>query len=111
MVVVAKPGGGPLADRARLRSVLTRLRVRRTEIPALRLEDGRRSMRQTNSGLGLGPVGVDPPQTRVDLDPLGSVVPSGPGIERIRGEVAHPLGQPLVPEPQLTAENVVDLVR
>ena len=37
VVVVAKPGGGPLADRARLRPVLAGLRVRRAEIPAVRL--------------------------------------------------------------------------
>jgi len=47
----------------------------------------------------------------MDLDPLCSVVPGGPGIQSVRGEVTHPRGQPLVPESQLTAENVVDLVR
>src|SRR5690349_1481976 len=36
MVVVAKPGGVPLAGRARLRPVLARLRVRRSEIPDVR---------------------------------------------------------------------------
>jgi hypothetical protein len=38
-VVVAKPAGGPLADRARLRPILARLRVRRPEIPAMRLHE------------------------------------------------------------------------
>ena len=33
VVVAAKPAGGPLADRARLRPVIARLRVRRVEIP------------------------------------------------------------------------------
>src|SRR6266567_1288882 len=36
MVVVAKPAGGPLAGRTRLRPVLARLRGRRAEIPAVR---------------------------------------------------------------------------
>jgi len=35
VVVVAKPAGGPLADRARLRPILARVRVRRAEIPAV----------------------------------------------------------------------------
>ena len=35
VVVVAKPAGGPLADRARLRPLLARLRVRRAQIPAV----------------------------------------------------------------------------
>jgi hypothetical protein len=37
VVVLAKPGGGPLADRARLRPVLARSRVRRAEIPDVTL--------------------------------------------------------------------------
>jgi hypothetical protein len=37
VVVAAKPAGGPLAGRARLRPVLARLRVRRAEIPDVRL--------------------------------------------------------------------------
>jgi aminoglycoside phosphotransferase len=37
VVVVAMPGSGPMADRARLRPVLARLRVRRAEIPTVRL--------------------------------------------------------------------------
>ena len=41
VVVVAKPAGGPLADRARLRPVLARLRVRRAEIPAVKLHEQR----------------------------------------------------------------------
>jgi hypothetical protein len=39
VVVVAKPAGGPLADRARLRPILARLRVRRAEIPAVKLHE------------------------------------------------------------------------
>src|SRR5215470_19108483 len=39
VVVVAKPAGGPLAGRARLRPVLARLRVRRAEIPDVRLHE------------------------------------------------------------------------
>ena len=39
VVVPAKPAGGPLADRARLRPIHARLRVRRAEIPAVRLRD------------------------------------------------------------------------
>ena len=41
VVVVAKPAGGPLADRARLRPILARVRVRRAEIPAVRLHKQR----------------------------------------------------------------------
>ena len=41
VVVVAKPARGPLADRARLRPILARLRVRRAEIPAVRLHEQR----------------------------------------------------------------------
>src|SRR4029434_7832396 len=41
VVVAAKPAGGPLADRARLRPILARLRVRRAEIPAVRLHEQR----------------------------------------------------------------------
>ena len=37
VVVAAKPAGGPLADRARLRPVLAGLRVRRAEVPAVKL--------------------------------------------------------------------------
>ena len=39
VVVVAKPAGGPLAGRARLRPVRARLRGRRAEIPAVRLHE------------------------------------------------------------------------
>jgi hypothetical protein len=43
VVVAAKPAGGPLADRARLRPILARLRVRRAEIQAVRPHvEGRR---------------------------------------------------------------------
>ena len=55
VVVVAKPAGGPLADRARLRPVLARLRVRRAEIPDVRLTRRIRSCRSNRhdrDGLG-----------------------------------------------------------
>jgi len=52
VVVVAKPAGGPLAGRARLRPVFARLRGRRAEIPAVRLHepDGHECRSAASSG-------------------------------------------------------------
>src|ERR1700722_10178825 len=49
-MVAAKPAGGPLADRARLRPVHARLRVRRAEIPDVRRARGTRLFVMRSSG-------------------------------------------------------------
>jgi hypothetical protein len=61
-------------------------------------------------GSRVGSVSVDASQSRVDLDPLGSLIPGRPRVQSIGREVTHSGSDPLVAEAQLAADDVVDLV-
>src|SRR5438132_7789519 len=84
VVVVAKPGGGPLADRARLRPILARLRVRRAEIPAVRLHesDGDESVLPHQAGHLLKRVVFRTDEVMVLEDPGQPVGDVGSGARR-----------------------------
>ena len=72
--------------------------------------DRQESVREVSSSGLFGPIGEDAADARVDLDPFTALVTRSPRVEPVGAEIAHAGGHPLVPEPELAAEDIVHLV-